>query len=168
MSNEELQKVFIDRLNDLLPAVDFVKLDKACNSDDNSYAKEILKQMHDMFVETYDTVYLDDDYEFVELPAVIRGRNTGHIGLGVVTLDLQASGEHWGTFFLAPSGVIDQGGEKMPPADWQYLKQTYLPYDYWYTVPIERDIHVDFDHVPEKINDMLNACYQDQPELKME
>jgi hypothetical protein len=75
----------------------------APNSAENGYAKEILKQMHDAFVEVYGTDYLDNgDYEFVELPAVIKGRNTGHISLGIVTLDLESSGEHWGTFFLTP------------------------------------------------------------------
>lgn len=72
--------------------------------------------MHDLFVEVYGTDYLDSNFEFVGLPAVIQGRNTGHIGLGIVMLDLESSGEHWGTFFLTPMGVIDQGGEKMKPA----------------------------------------------------
>ncbi|MHB8061623.1 MAG: hypothetical protein ACYDG2_03140 [Ruminiclostridium sp.] len=114
------------------------------------------------------TDYLDSGYEFVDIPAVIQGRNTGHIGLGIVTLDLESSGEHWGTFFLTPMGVIDQGGEKMKPAESKYLSTVYIPYDYWYTVYIERDHHVDFDNVPEKIADMLNVCYSDQPEMKME
>ncbi len=53
--------------------------------------------MHDAFIETYGTDYHDSDYEFVELPAVIQGRNTSHNDLGIVTLDLESSGEHWGT-----------------------------------------------------------------------
>jgi len=113
MENRNLQKAYIERLNKILPTVDFTKLDESCNSADDSYAKDILKQMHDAFVETYGTDYLDSGYEFVELPAIIQGRNTGHIGLGIVTLDLESSGEHWGTFFLTPRGVIDQGSEKM-------------------------------------------------------
>jgi hypothetical protein len=39
--------------------------------------------MHDLFVEVYGTDYLDSNFEFVGLPAVIQGRNTGHIGLGI-------------------------------------------------------------------------------------
>ncbi|WP_199242565.1 hypothetical protein [Desulfosporosinus fructosivorans] len=78
------------------------------------------------------------------------------------TLDLESSGEHWGTFFLTPRGVIDQGKEKMSATDFKYLNQTYIPYDYWYTVSVERDHLVDFDNVPEKIADMLNVCYLDQ------
>lgn len=168
MENKNLQAAYIERLNTMLPTVDFKKLDQSCNSAENDYAKEILKQMHDIFVEVYGTDYLDSDYEFVELPAVIQGRNTSHIGLGIVSLDLESSGEHWGTFFLTPMGVIDQGGEKMKPSESKYLSTVYIPYDYWYTVSIEHDYHVDFDNVPDKIADMLNVCYPDQPELKME
>ncbi len=164
VNNENLQSAYIEQLNALLPTVDFARLDRSCNSNNDEYAKEILKQMHDLFVEVYNTDNLDCGYEFVQLPAVIRGRNTGHIGLGLISLDLQSSGEHWGTFFLTPRGVIDQGFEKMRPADFKYLSAVYIPYDYWYTVSIERDHHVDFDHIPEKIAELLNSCYPDQPE----
>lgn len=161
---KNLKAAYIDRLNAMLPMVDFRKQDQSCNSQASDYAKEILKQMHDMFVEVYGTDYLEvGGYKFVELPAVIRGRNTGHIGLGIVTLDLESSGEHWGTFFLTPRGVIDQ--ERKTPAQAKYLSTVYIPYDYWYTVSLERDHHVDFDNVPEKIADLLSACYAEQQEM---
>jgi len=164
MSSEDLQAVYIEKLNALLPTVDFSKLDRSCNSKNTEYAKEILKQMHDLFVEVYRTDNLDSGYEFVDMPAVIQGQNTKHIGLGIVTLDLQSSGEHYGTFFLSPGGIIDDGSEEMKAADKKYLNTVYVPYDYWYTVYIERDHHVDFDHVPAKVADMLNACYPDHQE----
>jgi len=44
--------------------------------------------------------------------------------------------------------------------------ETYLPYN-WHTTSLERDIHVVFDNVPEKISDMLNVCYLNQQEMKM-
>jgi len=114
MSSKDLQAAYIERLNSILPTVDFVKLDKACNSVEDGYAKEILKRLHDAFIEVYGTDHIDDsDHEFVELPAVIKGCNTVCVGLGIVSLDLQSSGEHWGTFFLTPMGVIDHGEEKL-------------------------------------------------------
>lgn len=165
MKEKDLQAAYIERLNALLKTVDCVKLDRSCNAGDGEYAKDILKQMHDLFVEVYHTDNLDNNsYEFVDLPAVVRGQKTGHIGLGLVTLDLQSSGEHWGTYFLTPRGVIDHGFDKLKPADSKYLSSTYIPYDYWYTVNVERDHHVDFEHVPEKVTDMLNTCYPDQQE----
>jgi hypothetical protein len=166
MNSEDMQAAYIERVNALLETVDFSSLDRSCNSEDSAYACKILKQMHDLFTEVYQTDSLDYEYEFVDVPAVIRGRNTGHLCLGLVTLDLQSSGEHFGTWFFTPRGVIDQGFEKMRPEDELYLKAFYTPYDYWYTVYIQRDHHVDFDHVPEKVADMLNACYPEQQEQK--
>ena len=166
MSSEDLQAVYIEKLNAILPTLDFAELDRSCNSKKAEYAKEILKQMHDLFVEVYRTDNLDSGYEFVDVPAVIRGRNTGHICLGAVTLDLQSSGEHFGTWFFTPKGVIDDGSEEIRPEDALYLRTVYAPYDYWYTVYIERDHHVDFDRVPKKVADMLNACYPDHQEPK--
>ena len=166
MNGEDFQAAYIERLNTLLKTVDFTRLDRSCNSKRDAYAREILKQMHDLFTEVYHTDSLDYENEFVDVPAVIRGRATGHICLGAVTLDLQSSGEHSGPWFFTPKGVIDQGFEKMRPEDELYLKAVYTPYDYWYTVYIQRDHHVDFDHVPEKVADMLNACYPEQQKQK--
>ena len=168
MNSEDMQAAYIERLNMLLKTVDFTRLDRSCNSKGDAYAREILKQIHDLFTEVYQTDSLDYEYEFVDVPAVIRGRNTGHLCLGLVTLDLQSSGEHFGTWFFTPRGVIDQGFEKMRPEDELYLKAVYIPYDYWYTVYIQRDHHVDFDHVPEKVAAMLNACYPEQQEQKQD
>lgn len=67
----------MEHLNALLIIVDFKKLNVSCNSTDDSYAKDILKKMHDIFTEVYKTDYLDSyTYEFVKVPAIIRGRNT--------------------------------------------------------------------------------------------
>ncbi|WP_052315252.1 hypothetical protein [Desulfosporosinus youngiae] len=42
----------------------------------------------------------------------------------------------------------------------------YIPYDYWYTVSLERDHHVGFDNVPEKIVDLLRTCHVEQPKME--
>ena len=61
--------------------------------------------MLNAFVKVYGTDYLDNgNYKFVEIPAVIKGRYAEHIGLGIVILDLESSGEHLGTFFLPSMG----------------------------------------------------------------
>lgn len=164
MNHKKLQTAYVEELNTLLPTLDFARLDKSCNSNDGEYAKEILKKMHDLFVEVYGTDSLDSDYKFVQMPAVIQGRDTGHIGLGLIALDLQSSGEHCGTFFFTSRGVIHHSFEKMKPEDFKYLSTMYRLYDYWYTVSIERDYHAEFDHVPEKVAELLNSCYLDQPE----
>ncbi len=166
MSSEDMQAAYIERVNTLLETVDFSRLDRSCNSKNSTYACDILKQMHELFTEVYQTDSLDYEYEFVDVPAVIRGRNTGHLCLGLVTLDLQSSGEHYGSWFFTSRGVIDDGSEEMRPEDALYLRDIYSPYDYWYSVYIQRDHHVDFDHVPEKVADMLDACYPEQQKQK--
>lgn len=169
MEDRDLQRDFIMRLNGLLFTLDLKKLDMSCNSEDDSYAKDTLKKMHDIFIEVYKTDYLDSyTYEFIEVPAVIKGRNTGHVGLGIVSLDLESSGEHCGTVFLTPRGVVEQGSKKLLEYEKEYISQTYIPYEYWYTISLERDFHVDFDNVPEKILDMLKVCSSNHPEMKME
>ena len=160
---------FFERMDALLPLVDLYRLDESCNSEDDSYAKEILKKLHDIFVDVYGTDYLENsNHEFVVIPAVIKGRETGHIGLGIIELDLESSREHWRTYFLTPRGVIERHQEEIYNDNYNYITDTYIPYDYWYTATIERDIHVDFENVPEKISSMLDACYTDHPEMKME
>lgn len=166
MNSEDMQAVYIERMNTLLKTVDFTRLDRSCNSKNNAYACGILKQMHDLFKEVYQTDSLDYEYEFVDVPAVIRGRNTGHLCLGLVTLDLQSSGEHYGSWFFTPRGVLDDGSEEMCPENALYLRAVYTPYDYWYSVYIQRDHHVDFDNVPAKVAQMLDACYPEQQEQK--
>jgi hypothetical protein len=111
MNSEDLQAAYIERLNTILQTVDLARLDRSCNSKDNAYACEILKQMHGLFTEVYHTDSLDYEYEFVDVPAAIRGRATGHICLGAVTLDLQSSASTAELVFIRPKGV-DQGFEK--------------------------------------------------------
>ncbi len=48
MENKNLQDTYIDCLNEMLPSVDFLKLEQSCNSADDEYAKIILKQIHDI------------------------------------------------------------------------------------------------------------------------
>jgi hypothetical protein len=164
MDHKQLQIAYVEKINTLLPTVDFDRLDKACNSNGDEYAKEILKQMHDLFVEIYGTDNLDFEEEFAQLPAVIQGRKTGHVGLGLVALDLLSSGELCGTFFFTPRGVIHHSFEKMKPEDFKYISTMYRPYDYWYTVSIGCDCHVEFDDLPKKVAELLNSCCPDQRE----
>ena len=48
----------------------------------------------------------------------------------------------------------------------KYLSTVYIPYEYWYTVSVERDHHVDFYNVPWKVAELLNHCYPEQPEME--
>ena len=173
MDKQNNQKNYIDKVNKILSTLDFNRLDCSCNSSYDGYARSILQTLHKAFVSVYRTDDLEHGgYGFVELPAVIRGRDTGHIALGLVTLDLNSSGEHFGTFFFTPHGVIDQDGEASTEQQKAYIRKTFIPYDYWYTPKVENDIHVEHASVPPDVKTLLDACTmrRTEPEahLKME
>lgn len=160
------QNLFIENVNKVLEKVDLEKLDESCNGEDKTYAKEVLKQIHNAFVLAYGNECLyEGDYEFVQMPAVIQGRDTGHMALGVVTIDLESSGEHWGTFFLTPHGVLDQGSKNLTVEEKDYIRKKFIPYDYYYTPKVNGDIHVGVENVPEQIDELLKVCREEQTEI---
>lgn len=169
MDNNELQTVYIEKLNkDILPKLDFEKLHESCKSTDKQYAKEVLKSLHDAFIDIYKTDYLtDSEYEFVRVPAIIKARQTGNVSIGIVTLDIESSGEHWGTVFFTDEGLIDAHDEVISKAEKEYISTNFIPYDYWYTIDVERDHHVDFKNAPDEICDMLNYCHPNENNLQM-
>ena len=152
----KLQEKFIENVNSVLLNVDFERLDDSCNGEDKTYTKELLEQMHNAFVSAYgDGMIYGEDIEFIQLPAVICGRESGHIALGIVTIDLQSSGEHWGTFFLTPYGVLDQGSKNLDADEKEYIRKEFIPYDYWYTPKVYGDIHVDFNNIPIEVQELM-------------
>ena len=145
------QQEFIDKINEILEKTDFKLLNMSCNSENTSYAAEKLFAMHQAFDEVYGEGYVEEGYGMVMMPAVIRGRESGIHALAVVTLDLESSGEHWGTTFLSPGGPLVQGYVYLTEEQKQAIKEYYVPYDYWYTPLVERDNHVDFTDMPDSV-----------------
>ena len=137
--------------NEILEKTDFKLLNMSCNSENTSYAAEKLFAMHQAFEEVYGEGYVEEGYGMVMMPAVIRGRESGIHALAVVTLDLESSGEHWGTTFLSPGGPLVQGYVYLTEEQKQAIKEYYVPYDYWYTPLVERDNHVDFTDMPDSV-----------------
>ena len=163
LQQENLSETFANNINAVLRKVSFGQLESSLQSPDKSYAGEVLKEMHGAFVKTYGTDYLEEgEFEFVNIPAVIRSRNTGKLCLGIVTLDLESSGEHWGTDFLTPYGVVSQGDPNMNADLQQYIRDSFVPYDYWYTADVERDIHVSLDGMPEDVADLIAVARGEQ------
>ena len=155
-AQEKLVEAFANNINAVLQKVSFEHLESSLQNSDKSYAGEVLKEMHDAFVKTYGTDYLENGkYEFVNIPAVIRSRNTEKLCLGIVTLDLQSSGEHYGTDFLTPCGVISQGDPDLDMNLREYIRDNFSFYDYWYTADVERDIHVGIDNIPEDVANLI-------------
>ena len=155
----ELQKAFIGKVNTILEEVDFEKLLESANGQDQSYAMDTLKQLHQAFVDTYCTDCITDrELGFIDVPAVIRGRKAGEVFLGLVTIDLESSGEHWNTQFIMEDGVVDQANcDKTARWNTEFFYRVGV-YDYWYTPEIPGDIHVNFESIPHKVETLLRSC----------
>lgn len=161
------QEKFIKNVNEVLSEVDYEKLDHSCNGGDKIYAKEVLGKMHAAFVSAYgEEIISGEDFEFVELPAVIRGSTSGHVALGIVTIDLKSSSEHWGTFFLTPHGVLGQGNKNLDADKKEYIKKEFIPYDYWYTPKVYGDIHVSFENIPKEVYELMQFSEREIMEQK--
>ena len=155
----ELQKEFIGKVNTILEEVDFEKLLESANGLDQSYAMDTLKQLHQAFVDTYGTDCITDrKLGFIDVPAVIRGKKAGEVFLGLVTIDLESSGEHWNTQFIMEDGVVDQENcDKTARWNTEFFYRV-GGYDYWYTPEIPGDIHVNFESIPHKVETLLRSC----------
>ena len=130
---------------------DFLLLNMSCNTENTSYAAETLLAMHQAFEEVYGEGYVDEKYGMVMMPAVVKGTESGIKALALVTLDLESSGEHWGTTFLTPGEPLVQGNAELTEEQKRAIREYYIPYDYWYTPLVERDHHVNFTDMPETV-----------------
>lgn len=161
----KLIDLFIDKINDeVFRNLSIKECGRIYSEQDILAMTGILKNMHNAFVSVYHTELLDYDYEWVMLPAVIRAQNSGLLTVGLVTLDLQSSGEHWGTNILTPAGMMNLHDDDRRPEFRERMIKQWCPYDYYYTPFVEGDIHVDYSCIPEAIREMLNACRADEAE----
>ena len=117
---------------------------------DEEYGKYMVEESG-LFEEVYGEGYVDEKYGMVMMPAVVKGTESGIKALALVTLDLESSGEHWGTTFLTPGGPLVQGNAELTEEQKRAIREYYIPYDYWYTPLVERDHHVNFTDMPETV-----------------
>ena len=164
--------MFIQNLNRFLVGKDFdmYKLSKSYETEDKQYAKDVLREMHKIFVETYETDCIDeiDDAEndFLYIPAVIKSIDTGKTCIGLVHLDRTSSGEHWDTVYMTKFGIISQSD----PKDNEFVineMKSFMPYNYWYTPEYEGDIHVNKQKLPKDIKEMLDYAVTEEQTQSM-
>lgn len=159
-------KRFIEEVNDILAEVDFTKLDESCNGNQLDYAKSILARMHRSLLKIYETDHFTSACtDLVDLPAVVKSHNTGRLAIGLVTIDLESSGEHYGTAFFTGRGVLQQGALNLTEEERTYLKEQFIPYDYWYTPYVEGDIHESEHEMPITVQELINACYAQEQNI---
>lgn len=110
---EKKCREFLGKVNEILKETDFYRLNVSCNGGDTAYAAEKLLAMHQAFETVYGEGYVDEAYGMVMMPAVVCGRDSGIRTLALVTLDLESSGEHFGTIFMTPGGLLEQGSSSL-------------------------------------------------------
>ena len=165
-------KEFIKNLNGFLVGKDFdmYKLAKSYDTEDKQYAKDVLREMHRIFVKTYETDCIDEiedgDSDFLYVPAVIRSIDTGKTCIGLVYLDRTSSGEHWDTIYMTKFGIISQSDAQDNEIAINEMK-SYMPYTYWYTPEYEGDIHVNKQKMPDDIKEMLDYAVTEEQTQSM-
>lgn len=154
---------FIQHLNkEMLPRIDYKKLGQSYEGD-MAYAKEVFDKITACFYKSYGCTSLDElgeKVEFAYVPAIIESQKAGNICIGIITLDLMSSGEHCDSHFLTPYGIYGQFQNKASFAR-EYCNKL-IPYNYFYNVPYENDIHVNED-IPSKISEI----FFDEPSAEM-
>ena len=169
--SEKKEWEFLQKIKEIFENMDFQLLNISCNSGGTSYAAEKLLAMHLAFEEVYGEGYVDESFGYVLMPAVIRGCRSGIHTLGLVSLDLESSGEHRGTTFFTPAGPVIQGDDALAEEQKLFVQVNYMPYDYWYTPLVARDYHVNFESMPESvaaIRKLVTEHFASQQEPELE
>ena len=138
---------------------DFVKVSESYKTEDKSAAKELFKIMYEEFVKTYDTDCIDDiigdGEDFIDIPVVFKSKNSDAICVGLVCVNLEASGEQHGAQFALSGGFYEELDLSMTEELKAERKELGV-YDYWYPFTYEGDIHTNFEEVPEVVQQMLD------------
>jgi hypothetical protein len=150
---------------EVFPKIDQEKYLEACNKGNIEYPAELLGMFHQAFVSVYgNNPITQADAEWIICPAVLRSKATGQILIGLVELDLSSSGEHWGTNFLTPYAMYNPDEDRIGIIP-KYMHEVFGSYDYYYTPDIPGDIHVNWEHCPQNVREMIDdvrACVPEQ------
>ncbi|MDR1892355.1 MAG: hypothetical protein LBQ48_05050 [Oscillospiraceae bacterium] len=158
---------FADSLDrDVFSNVDWAKLEDSCKGD-REYACSVLQKMHLAFVAAYGSSVIGDDTGWVIAPAVIQPENSDRIYLGVTEHDPALSGERCGTVFLTRYGLLSFSSSNLSSEKRECLQEI-SSYDYYYTVIMPGDIHMDWENCPLHIRKMIDYCCAAEAELSQE
>lgn len=159
--NDSKIDLYVDYINkNVLSKINYARLHEDYQTEEKAYAKSVLNALHQGLLKVYGTDYFfwdGDEDSFILLPGVLKSMENGNLCLALLELDLSASGEHWGTYYLTKYGCVTSGDEEMPKTVQQFLRETYGIYDYAYTALLEQDIHVDRDCLPDDMKEILES-----------
>lgn len=152
---ERKEQKFIDKVNWILKITDLKELHASCNSKDNLYSAEMMLKLQHAFEDVYGLEAVDKSYGIITVPGIIKGRKTGIIEIALLLIDLESQNEHWGVTLFTENGVIPMKPLTMAAEQKIYIMENYIPYDYWYFCPMERDICANADEMPKSISSIL-------------
>ena len=149
------QELFIQKVNEeVIPCIEWIGMRKAYQTGDMEVPTDLLRMLHEKFLEVYGTDHIEPNDGMLTVPGVVQAPD-GKLYPALLDVDAASSGEHWGTTFFTPKGVLcDQAGEPEIKAEIKKM----IPYNYWYTVHMERDHHVDWNYCPNVAIDMLEEA----------
>lgn len=162
-------EIFINNINLRLGEVDFKKVVESYKKPEFAEAKELLKLLHEEFCEAFGTSDVDEliDGEdvFIHLPAVMRSRETGELCVGLVYVDTESSGEHWGTAFAFSNGFVNQEDKDInnPMVE---ERKAFGIYDYWYSPDYDGDIHSDRNYAPDEVKAILDYAIGEEEQTQ--
>lgn len=162
-------EVFINNVNMRLGEVDFKKVVESYKTPEFTEGKELLKLLHEEFCEAFETDnvenLIDGEDVFIHLPAVMKSRSTGELCIGLVYVDTESSGEHWGTSFAFSNGFVNQ--EDMDRNNPMVVeRQAFGAYDYWYTPDYDGDIHSDKNYAPDEVKAILGYAIGEEEQTQ--
>lgn len=151
---------YIER--NILPRIDYQKLQDSYHTEDMEYAKGIFNLLHQAMVKIYgsekiavpaNSVYSSS--ELILIPGVVSGN--GEVCLALLVIDL--AGAVRNVDFLTEFGCCtEDANEDMLPEEKKRLKevpQRYTPYIYGYAVNLPED-NFNMNRLPDKVQELLS------------
>ena len=162
--SEKLQRKYIDKINkEVIPCIEWIGIKNAYKHNDMAVPTDLLRMLHEKYLEVYGSEHIDCSMGMVTVPGLVQASD-GNIYPAILDIDASSSGEHWGTHFFTPKGVLsDQSKDKEIVQEVNKL----IPYKYWYTPELEADHHVDWLFCPEKVAEMIDIATEPKQENEM-
>ena len=146
--------------NKILNKIDYERLAADYATKDKTYAKSILRELHNTAEQIYGTMNFDDyptcgGDDLILLPGVVHCLISDKMYLALLAIDLNSSGELYDPTFIMESGCVQQSDfENLPIEEKEKLKD-FFPYCYGYTAIIPDDIHTELSRQDITIKKML-------------
>ena len=136
---------YIEKINkEIIPNINVKKMIDAYEQKDMSYPTEVIKMLHEGFIEVYEGIDLDSSMGILKVPGIVQVRD-GTLYPALLDIDCESSGEHWGTVFFTPKGIYYDADDN---PEVQKVTREFVPYRYWYTPYMQCDCHVDWEASP--------------------